>query len=50
MRAINYEGLGIIKKFEGLEDGDPTTVNLDPYVCPGGVWTIGWGHAIFYNG
>ena len=49
MRQINYAGLGIVKRFEGLEDGDPTTVNLDPYVCPGGVWTIGWGHAIFYN-
>lgn len=50
MRQINYYGLGIIKRFEGLEDGDPTTLNLDPYVCPAGVWTIGWGHAIFYNG
>lgn len=36
----------IIKKWEGLEDGDPTTVNLDPYLCPADVATIGWGHAI----
>jgi len=49
MRRINKEGLEIVKRFEGLEDGDPTTVNLDPYSCPAGVWTIGWGHAIFYN-
>lgn len=27
-------------------DGDPSTVNLDPYADPVGIWTIGWGHAI----
>lgn len=21
-------------------------VNLDRYLCPAGVWTIGWGHAV----
>ena len=50
MRTINQAGLEIIKKWEGLEDGDPSTSNLDPYVCPANVWTIGWGHAIVYNG
>lgn len=50
MRYIGEGGLEIIKRFEGLEDGDPTTANLDPYICPAGVWTIGWGHAIVYNG
>lgn len=39
--------LELIKSFEGLLDGDPTTVNFDPYLCPAGVWTIGWGHAIY---
>lgn len=34
----------LIKSFEGIPDGDPTTVNLDPYLCPAGYWTIGWGH------
>ena len=29
-------GLDLIKKFEGLE--------LDAYLCPAGVWTIGYGH------
>lgn len=38
--------LEIIKRFEGLADGDPTTVKLDPYLCPAGYWTIGWGHAV----
>jgi lysozyme len=50
MRQINNSGLELIKRFEGIEDGDPTTVNLDPYVCPANVWTIGWGHSITYNG
>lgn len=50
MRTVNEAGIEVVKSFEGLEDGDPSTVNLDPYVCPAGVWTIGWGHAIFYNG
>jgi len=45
-RIINEAGIQIIKSFEGLEDGDPTTVLLDPYLCPANVWTIGWGHAI----
>jgi len=40
------KGVEIIKSFEGLEDGNPATANLDPYICPGGYWTIGWGHAI----
>jgi lysozyme len=28
--------LELIKRFEGLR--------LDAYLCPAGVWTIGWGH------
>lgn len=36
----------IIKKWEGILDGDPRTVNLDPYICPAGYWTIGWGHVV----
>ena len=46
MREINQAGLDLIKSFEGIPDGDPTTVNLDPYLDPVGIWTIGWGHAI----
>ena len=33
---IGYEGLTMIKHFEGLE--------LEAYKCPAGVWTIGYGH------
>ena len=45
MREINVAGLDLVKAFEGIMDGDPTTVNLDPYLDPVGIWTIGWGHA-----
>ena len=36
----------LIKEFEGLKDGDLSTPNLDPYLCPTGYWTIGWGHVV----
>lgn len=38
--------IALIKRFEGIDDGDPNTVNLDPYLCPAGYWTIGWGHVV----
>lgn len=43
---ISDKGITLIKSFEGIRDGDPSTVNLDPYLCPADVATIGWGHAI----
>lgn len=46
VRDMPREGLELVKAFEGCPDGDPTTVNLDPYLDPVGIWTIGWGHAI----
>ena len=33
---ISKEVLSLIKKFEGCE--------LEAYLCPAGVWTIGYGH------
>ena len=33
---INEKGLNLIKSFEGLK--------LEAYLCPAGVWTIGYGH------
>lgn len=45
-RLINIAGRNVICSFEGLLDGDPSTVNLDPYLCPADVWSIAWGHAI----
>jgi len=46
VRELHQQGLDLIKSFEGIEDGDPATVKLDPYLDPVGIWTIGWGHAI----
>jgi lysozyme len=50
MRDINSTGLELVKSFEGIPDGDPTTVKIDPYLDPVGIWTIGWGHAITLGG
>lgn len=47
IRQVSAEGRRLVKRFEGIDDGDPTTVNLDPYMDPVRIWTIGWGHAIF---
>ena len=35
---IGNEGVELIKGFEGLE--------LKSYLCPAGVWTVGYGHTI----
>lgn len=40
------QAVELIKSFEGIPDGDPTTISLDPYLCPAGYWTIGWGHVV----
>jgi lysozyme len=39
-------GLDLIKHFEGLHDGDLTKIGLQPKMCPAGIWTVGWGHAL----
>lgn len=36
MRKINKAGIELIKKYEGLR--------TEAYLCPAGVWTIGYGH------
>lgn len=46
----NDAGLLIIKKYEGLVDGDPDTPGLDPYRCPAGVPTIGFGSTHYPTG
>jgi GH24 family phage-related lysozyme (muramidase) len=50
LRDVPPEAINLIKAFEGIPDGDPGTVNIDAYLCPAGVWTIGWGHAIVDKG
>jgi lysozyme len=40
------KGIELIVHFEGLNDGDLKKVGLQPKLCPAGVYTAGWGHAI----
>lgn len=40
---IRDPALGLIRRFEGLGDGDRMSPGLQPYLCPAGVWTIGYG-------
>ena len=44
---MNEKGMKLIMQFEGIVDGDKSTPNYDPYVDPIGVYTIGYGHALF---
>ncbi len=50
LRDVPQAAVDLIKGFEGIPDGDPATVNIDAYLCPAGVWTIGWGHALMDGG
>jgi lysozyme len=49
-KSPSSQCFSLIKSFEGICDGDPKTVNLDPYLDPVVIWSIGWGHAIRLNG
>ena len=41
-KKLTPTGAALIKSFEGCHKSDGTL--FKPYVCPGGVLTIGWGH------
>ncbi len=43
---ISQNGIDFIKGWESLHDGDLTKIGLQPKLCPAGVWTVGYGHAI----
>lgn len=45
-KHISEAGISLIKAWEGLVDGDPSTVMIDMYLDPIGKPTIGWGHLI----
>ena len=49
-RDISQRAIDLVKSYEGIPDGDPATLNIDPYLDPVNIWTIGWGHAIRYGG
>lgn len=40
------KAIELIKHFEGLHDGNLQAIGLQPKMCPAGVWTVGYGHAI----
>ena len=43
---ICQEAIDLIKEFESLHDGDLSKIGLQPKLCPSGVATVGWGHAL----
>jgi lysozyme len=47
---ISQAGIALIKRFESLHDGDLTIIGLQPKMCPAGIWTEGYGHAMMHNG
>lgn len=46
MRAVPDAAVALVKRFEGLVDGDGTTPLLEPYHDPIGLPTIGYGHLL----
>lgn len=49
-RTVPACALALIKRFEGLHDGDKKTPVLEPQADPIGIWTVGWGYALSVNG
>lgn len=49
-RAAPAYALALIQRFEGLHDGDRSTALLEPQADPVGIYTVGWGHALFVGG
>jgi lysozyme len=47
---LSQSGYDLIKHYESLHDGDLSQIGLQPKMCPAGVWTVGWGHAVVYKG
>ena len=48
MKTSNI-GIELIKEFESLHDGDLSIIGLQPKMCPAGIWTEGYGHAMRDN-
>jgi lysozyme len=46
----NAAGIHLIKKWEGLVDGDPSTPGLEPYLDPVSIPTLGYGSIWGSNG
>lgn len=46
-RRCGPRGLEIIRVFEGKGDGDKSTPELEPYICPANIVTVGYGHVLY---
>lgn len=46
MRTVSNQGLELIRHFESLHDGDLFKIRLQPKLCPRGICTVGYGHAL----
>lgn len=49
-RTVPACALALIQRFEGLHDGDKKTAILEPQADPIGIYTVGWGYALFEGG
>ena len=45
MKASNL-CISLVKNFESLHDGNLKKIGLQPKMCPAGIWTCGYGHAL----
>lgn len=43
---ISSKGIDLIKQFESLHDGNMLKIGLQPKLCPAGIVTVGYGHAL----
>lgn len=50
MRPAPQAALDLIKQFEGYHDGDRRTPLIEPQRDPVGIYTVGWGYALFHRG
>jgi lysozyme len=41
------DGQNVVKHYESIHDGDLFKIDLQPKEDPVGIWTVGWGHALF---
>lgn len=48
--TVSDEGLKFIAGFESLHDGDLTAIGIQPKRDCSGIFTIGYGHALFIHG
>lgn len=46
MRTTSSQGFELIRHFESLHDGNLSKIGLQPKLCPRGICTVGYGHAL----